>query len=167
LKAHPITGVGAGQFINWNGPGRVERWRETHNVWLQVGAETGFIGMMLFAYLVYRGFQGAFATQRALRPRRERRMPWRAANAEARPPDHEPLLTDEERRILDINAKGMIAGLVGWVVCAFFASVAWNWTFYYMLALAVAGREIVLSRRGIRQLAREETPVRRRLAPAV
>ena len=41
----------------------------------------------------------------------------------------------------------MIAGLVGWTVCAFFASVAFNWTFYYVLALAVAGREIMASRR--------------------
>jgi hypothetical protein len=61
----------------------------------------------------------------------------------------------------------MIAGLVGWFVCAFFASVAFNWTFYYVLALAVAGREIVLSRRGIRQPVREDTPVRGRLAQAV
>jgi hypothetical protein len=28
-----------------------------------------------------------------------------------------------------------------------FASVAFNWTFYYVLALSVAGREIVASRR--------------------
>jgi hypothetical protein len=41
----------------------------------------------------------------------------------------------------------MTAALVGWFVCAFFASVAFNWTFYYVLALAVAGREVALSRR--------------------
>ena len=58
------------------------------------------------------------------------------------------LLTQVER-ILEINAKSMIAGLVGWSVCAFFASVAFNWTFYYVLALAVAGREIVASRRHV------------------
>jgi hypothetical protein len=32
-------------------------------------------------------------------------------------------------------------------VCAFFASVAFNWTFYYIFALAVAGREIAWSAR--------------------
>ena len=37
--------------------------------------------------------------------------------------------------------------MVGWFVCAFFASVAFNWTFYYVLALCVAGREVALSRR--------------------
>ena len=58
-------------------------------------------------------------------------------------------MSEEDRRILEINAKSMIAGLVGWSVCAFFASVAFNWTFYYVLALAVAGREIVASRRHV------------------
>ena len=55
-------------------------------------------------------------------------------------------MTDDERRILEMNAKSMLAGLVGWTICAFFASVAFNWTFYYVLALAVAGREIIASR---------------------
>ena len=32
----------------------------------------------------------------------------------------------------------MVAALVGWFVCALFASVAFNWTFYYLLALAAA-----------------------------
>jgi hypothetical protein len=40
----------------------------------------------------------------------------------------------------------MAAGLAGWFVCAMFASVASNWTFYYVLALAVAGRELLLDR---------------------
>ena len=35
----------------------------------------------------------------------------------------------------------MVAGLVGWFVCALFASVAYHWTFYYLLALAVAPRD--------------------------
>ena len=40
----------------------------------------------------------------------------------------------------------MIAALVGWTICSLFASVAFNWTFYYVLALAVAGREIAEAR---------------------
>ena len=40
------------------------------------------------------------------------------------------------------HKEGMLAGMVGWTICSFFASVAFNWTFYYVLALAVAGREI-------------------------
>ena len=32
--------------------------------------------------------------------------------------------------------------MVGWTVCSLFASVAFNWTFYYVSRCAVAGREI-------------------------
>ena len=38
-------------------------------------------------------------------------------------------------------ATAMPAGLIGWFVCALFASVAYSWTFYYLLALIVATRE--------------------------
>ncbi len=37
----------------------------------------------------------------------------------------------------------MTAGFLGWFVCSLFASVAYNWTFYYLLALIVASREMV------------------------
>ena len=51
----------------------------------------------------------------------------------------------------------MVASLVGWFVCAFFASVAYNWTFYYLLALAATPREMLKplmpSRRGAREAA--------------
>ncbi len=40
----------------------------------------------------------------------------------------------------------MTAGFVGWFVCSLFASVAYNWTFYYLLALIVASREMTLAR---------------------
>src|SRR5690349_3439550 len=50
---NPITGIGAGQFKNYDGPGvMVERWRVTHNVWLQVAAELGIVGLALFMFLV-------------------------------------------------------------------------------------------------------------------
>ena len=32
-------------------------------------------------------------------------------------------------------------------MCALFASVAFNWTFYYLLGLSVTAREVVLARR--------------------
>jgi hypothetical protein len=34
--------------------------------------------------------------------------------------------------------------LLGWFVCAQFASVAFNWTFYFVLGIVVATREVVL-----------------------
>ena len=51
----PLTGVGAGQFKNYNPPGRRERWRETHNALLQVAADLGLFGFAAFAFLVVCG----------------------------------------------------------------------------------------------------------------
>ena len=134
---NPITGIGAGQFVNYDGAMMIERARVTHNVWLQVAAELGIFGFCTFAFLVWRAFSSCFAARRAIRgPTRKH-------------PGATTLLTPEEQKIIDMNAKGMLAGLVGWLVCAFFASVAFNWTFYYVFALAVAGREIARQRRAL------------------
>jgi O-antigen ligase len=125
---NPLTGVGAGQFKNYNAPGvTIEKWRVTHDVWLQVASELGIFGLIVFGFLVVRAYTSNFAVLRAIR-RRKRAPPIPIA--------------ERDRVILDQNAKGMIAAIVGWTVCSFFASVAFNWTFYYVLALAVAGREI-------------------------
>lgn len=153
---NPVTGIGAGQFQNYNDAGTtVEKWRVTHNVWLQVASELGLFGLLTFAFLVVRSYRACFNTLRMLKPPRKRRSPSRAAPTPAwgrakpsQPPiDPTALFTKDERHILDINAKGMLAGMVGWTICSFFASVAFNWTFYYVFALAVAGREIVAARR--------------------
>ena len=69
--------------------------------------------------------------------------------------------SDAERVILDQNAKGMLAALVGWTICSLFASVAFNWTFYYLLTLSVAGREVTLSRRAAAPPAHNERASRR------
>ncbi len=132
---NPITGIGAGQFVNYDGEMMAVQWRVTHNVWLQVAAELGIFGLWAFGFLVWRAFTSCFAARRAIRgPTRKH-------------PEVTTTLTVDELRIIDMNAKGMLAGLVGWLVCAFFASVAFNWTFYYVFALAVAGREIARDRR--------------------
>jgi hypothetical protein len=40
----------------------------------------------------------------------------------------------------------MAASLAGWLTCALFASVAYNWTFYYLLALAAGPYRILIDR---------------------
>jgi O-antigen ligase len=149
FMANPITGIGAGQFKNYNDGQTVEKWRVTHNVWLQVAAELGIFGLATFAFLVIRAYTANFAALRMLRRPRTRKNPQSTAR------DPQLILTDQERRTLDLNAKGMFAAMVGWTVCSLFASVAFNWTFYYVLALAVAGREILAARRAAAQAAEE------------
>jgi O-antigen ligase len=142
---NPLTGVGAGQFRNYDGPEMIERWRVTHNVWLQVAADLGIFGLVAFGFLVWRAFLSAIVTRRALAPPRRRARG--EAGGEAAADEAWTTLTTADRRTLDTISKGLVAGLVGWFVCALFASVAFNWTFYLICALAVAGREIAWSRR--------------------
>ena len=51
----------------------------------------------------------------------------------------------------------MTASIVGWIVCATFASVAYTWTFYYVFGIAMATRQIA---------AGATAPARRPFAPA-
>ena len=118
---NPLTGVGAGCFKDWNPKDRNEAWHESHNVWLQVAAELGIFGLVAFFFLVSRAVYAVIQSRRLLR------------NRGASPGD----------AILDAHSAAMAASLAGWLVCAFFASVAYNWTFYYLLALAAAPREIL------------------------
>jgi len=141
---NPVTGIGAGQFQNYVAPGIVDKWRVTHNVWLQVASEIGMFGLMTFGFLVVRGYGTNFAALRLLRTRRRRLTDRSMRTAEAEP---EMAMSDAERAILETNARGMLAAMVGWTVCSLFASVAFNWTFYYVLALSVAGHEILRARR--------------------
>jgi O-antigen ligase len=162
FSAHALTGVGAGQFKNYQGPEMVERWRETHDVWLQVAAETGILGFLVFAFMVIRAYAACISTLwRLRRPRRKGRgRPGRATGEE--PPEW---FTPAERAALELNARAMLTGLVGWTVCSFFASVAYGWTFYFVFALAVAGRDLAAERRRTAE-APAAVPVAARLAGA-
>ena len=136
FMAFPLTGVGAGQFKNYNPPERKERWRETHNALIQVAAETGIFGLAVFAFLIVRGALAAARTRRLLSKPRARNAP-------------DPLklvLSDEDRRSLYAYTAALTAGLMGWFTCALFASVAYSWTFYYLLALIAATRELARAR---------------------
>ena len=141
--SHPLTGVGAGQFKVYNPGGRAESWRETHNVVLQVASELGIFGLGAFMFLVYRA---AFAGRetRKLLPRALGIMPksrWGAA-----PPRAPAVISIKDAEFLNAYSATMAAAVAGWFFSALFASVAYHWTFYYLLALAVAPR-IVLAER--------------------
>ncbi len=124
---NPLTGVGAGQFKNYDPAGRQAPWLETHNALIQVAAETGIVGLLAFVFLIWRAAAAALATRRL------------AAEYAA---EHGRDAHDRESTVLTEHTVGMTAGLAGWFVCALFASVAYNWTFYYLLALVLAGREL-------------------------
>ena len=126
---NPLTGVGAGQFQNWNPSKRVEAWHETHNVWLQVAAELGIGGLAIFLFLMFRAFYAVLQTRRLVARLRRR-----------------DAIDKPQAAMFDAHSAAMAASLVGWFVCSMFASVAYGWTFYYLLALAAAPRDILNAR---------------------
>jgi O-antigen ligase len=131
----PLTGVGAGQFQNYNPSDRKVRWHEAHNALIQVAADTGIFGLLAFSFLIFRAGYAAAVTRRMLRRPRKR--------------DPDPLaavMSDEDRSTLYDHTVGTTAALIGWFTCAMFASVAYSWTFYYLLALIVAARELARHR---------------------
>jgi O-antigen ligase len=132
---NPITGVGAGQFKSYNPTGRQERWHETHNALLQVAADTGIFGFAAFVFLIACGALASFQARRMLSKPRRHAIDRLALTVGA-----------DDRRFLYAFATASAASLIGWFVCAFFASVAYGWTFYYLLALLVATRDLVASR---------------------
>lgn len=141
---YPLTGVGAGNFKAYNPTGRTEPWQETHNFVLQVASELGIVGTLLFLYLVGRAFYARRQVSRLLRrasgaPRKAR---WGGATRPAPP----AVVTTDEAAFLDVHSAAMTASIAGWFVAALFASVAYHWTFYYLLALTMAPREILMDR---------------------
>jgi putative inorganic carbon (HCO3(-)) transporter len=152
---NPIFGIGAGQFQNYTDPGRAAKWRVTHNALLQVAAELGVFALITFSFLIVRAFGAAWWTRKTLSWIYLRgRLKGAAADEDG--------LDADERRFLQTTGAALIAALAGWFVCAMFASVAFNWTFYYLLGLAVTSRDIVRARARAyaqaRQLAREAGP---------
>jgi O-antigen ligase len=135
---HPATGIGAGQFQNYQPPGQPARWRVTHNTPLQLAAEVGLGGLALLCYLMFRSFQAAHWTRRTLTAHLRRRR--------RGPPDPEDGLTAAERDFLREQAIAMMACMAAWLVASQFASVGYNWTFYYLMGLCVTSRNVVRAR---------------------
>jgi O-antigen ligase len=128
----PFTGVGAGQFKNYNPPDRVEPWRETHNVVLQILVELGVLGGLVLTYLLCRAAVSIARTRRLL-----------SRDGRGTAP---PAFRSEERERLRVHMAAVTAGFAGWFTCAQFSSAGYYWTFYYLLALIVAAEAVVEAR---------------------
>jgi O-antigen ligase len=145
--AYPLTGVGVGQFKNYNPPDRTEMWRETHNVFLQMLAELGIGGGFFFTFLMGCTVVALVDCRRLLN--RERRRAARGG-----PQMQPPAFSARELDQLRMHVVAATAGFVGWFTCAQFASVGYYWTYYYLLALVVISREVTRGRvRAARQAA--------------
>jgi O-antigen ligase len=154
----PLTGVGAGQFKNYEPDGRVEAWHETHNAILQVAAELGLLGLLIFLFLLYRALYAPVQTRHLLKRFGPGRRRGSATSPDSLPPG--------EQEFLAAHAAAMSAALVGWFVCSLFASVAYHWTLYYLMALAIGPREYLVDRLAAASPARRKRATRPVVAEA-
>lgn len=150
---HPLTGVGAGQFKNYDPEHREQPWRESHDIVLQVAAELGIAGLATLFFLIGRAGMAGFQVQRLLR--RARGVGLRGRRSAGTDP---AVVTAEDAEWFQSHSAAMTAALAGWFFCALFASVAYNWTFYYLLALATAPREILIDRLAARKRVQTSQP---------
>jgi O-antigen ligase len=133
---YPVFGLGAGQFHNYNPAHREESWSEAHNAWLQVASELGTGGLLIFGVIVGSGFVAGVQASRAVRrARKERNRKRRSKEAARWIAQCEPL---------ELYPAAVLASLTGWLIAALFASVAYYWTLYLVLGLAITLRDIAL-----------------------
>jgi len=113
LLTHPLTGVGVNCFPNAMGYlreslGLIPKWQSPHNSYVQVAAETGFVGFFLFFSLILGSLRRFFVLRRA----------------GGLPYD------------LDIISALMLGGFVGHLVAAFFLTQAYSifFTLFFIFA---------------------------------
>lgn len=112
-------GVGIG-----NSPMFGARNLQTHNAYTQVSSELGILGLIAYLVLMISPFRKLGAIERTI---------YRAG----------------ETNWFYYLAIGLQASIVGYMVTSFFASVAYNWFIYYLIAYAVAFRRIYTIENGL------------------
>jgi hypothetical protein len=106
-------GIGIG-----NSPMFGARNLQTHNAYTQVSTELGILGLIAYIVFMVSPFRKLGAIERTLYE------------------------NDDQRNWFYYMAIGLQASIVGYMVTSFFASVAYNWFIYYVIAYAVALRRI-------------------------
>lgn len=110
---HPVFGVGMDNYIIYSNLNKA-----THNAYTQVAAEMGIVAFLLYLAFLITPFKRLRGIERA--------------SATAKP----------KSRIYCL-AVGLQASLVGFMVVSFFASVAYQWYAYYLVAYAMSLQRLV------------------------
>lgn len=96
----------------------------SHNAYTQVSSELGLLGLAAYLIFIISPFRKLGAIERTLFDR-------------------------DERDWFYYLAIGLQASIVAYLVSSFFASVAYNWFIYYLIAYAVAFRRIYQIEKGL------------------
>lgn len=118
VTARNPWGIGIGNF-----PIVGIRNLQSHNAFTQVSAELGILGLIAYLIFMISPFRKLGAIERKLFERNE--LDW-----------------------FYYLAIGLQASIIGYMVSSFFASVAYNWFIYYLIAYAVAFRRIYTLEKG-------------------
>lgn len=104
---NPFFGVGMDNFILYS-----DREQATHNSYTQITVEIGIVGGLVYVLFLLAALK------------RVRQVP-------------APKGVDKKKKFLPYLAIGVQAGLVGYMVTSFFASVAFLWYVYYLAAYGI------------------------------
>ncbi len=104
---HPFVGIGIGNYMLRSNQGLA-----THNSYTQVSAEVGIAAMVLYIMFLVAPLKRLRALERET-------------------------LLDRKKSRFHYLAIGMQASLAGYMVSSFFASVAFLWYVYYLVALSI------------------------------
>ena len=120
--AHPLTGVGLGSFKqsanDYADPGRDSRLNNiAHNTYVELAAETGVPGIFLFLGVLYFSFRSAAKSRK--------------------------LALKYQMPFLPEAALGIRAGLIGYMVAAFFISAQYQKLLWMVIFLSCAMASIV------------------------
>jgi O-antigen ligase len=109
---HPVLGVGIGDYVLYS-----NRDQATHNAYTQVASECGLTAAVLYLLFLISPIKGL------------RKIAKQTENYRRRPPFY-------------YLAIGLEASLIGYMVSSFFASVAFLWYAYYLVAYAICIRRL-------------------------
>lgn len=119
VTARNPWGIGIGNF-----PIVGIRNLQSHNAFTQVSAELGILGLIAYLVFMISPFRKLSAIERTLYEK-------------------------QEANWFYYLAIGLQASIIGYMVSSFFASVAYNWFIYYLIAYAVAFRRIYSLENGL------------------
>lgn len=126
MMTHRPFGVGMGNFgegfVKYRPEGAIDvpgRRRAAHNAFIQIGGETGILGLLVFLSLI------------AVTLRNLNRIKYFFMNKES-----------EEAEEISQFADAVFISLIGFSTCAFFLSQAYNWILYYLFGFSIVLKKI-------------------------
>jgi O-antigen ligase len=129
MKANPVLGVGPGEFpqnfvkySDYEEKVRVggiigETTMNTHNMILQIGAENGFSGLVIFLLIIILCFRDAIKALRLCRG-------------------------NPELAELELMIKAVGVSIIGFVVAGLFGNAGYDLVFYTLVSLSVISRKV-------------------------